>query len=62
MLLFSNFVVYYHDRGQIVVEIMEISARDNVKKSILVTPVPLSPNSQLSWVGFDITTGKIMHL
>ena len=44
------------------VEVMEISARDNVKKSALIIPVPLSTDSQLSWVGFNVTTGTFVAL
>ena len=41
-------------------EIFEIAARDNVRKSILVTSVPLSIKSQLEWVGFNVMAGQLV--
>ena len=42
------------------VEVLEVSSRDNVRKSTLVTSVPLSAGSHLSWVGFSVTAGTCM--
>jgi hypothetical protein len=52
--------VYYHDNGKTMVEVLEVSARDNVRKSTLVTSVPLSAGSHLSWVGYSVTAGVCM--
>jgi Minichromosome loss protein, Mcl1, middle region len=52
--------VYYHDNGKTMVEVLEVSARDNVRKSTLVTSVPLSADSHLSWVGYSVTAGTCM--
>ena len=49
--------MYYYDSGM-KVEVFEIAARDNMKKSLLITPVPLSFGSQLEWVGFNVVSGK----
>ena len=35
---------------------------DNMKKSLLITPVPLSFGSQLEWVGFNVVSGKFFHI
>ena len=55
------YTVYYHDSGM-KVEILEIAARDNMKKSLLITPVPLSLGSQLEWVGFNVVSGKFSSI
>ena len=44
------------------VEILEIAARDNMKKSLLITPVPLSLGSQLEWVGFNVVSRKFSSI
>ena len=56
----SPLSVYYHHNGQMV-EIFEIAAVDNLRKSILREPVPLSAGSQLEWVGYDVTLGEWSH-
>jgi hypothetical protein len=40
------------------VEIIEISALDNMKRRVLTVSVPLTPDSRLEWTGFDTDSGK----
>ena len=43
-------------------EILEIAARDNLKRSLLITSVPLSPMSNLEWVGFNVLAGNLIFI
>ena len=53
--------VYYYDGG-VKLEILEIAARDNLKRSLLITSVPLSPMSNLEWVGFNVLAGNLIFI
>ena len=58
LVIFVRTCLVFYDNGGTMLEIFEIAARDNVRKSILVTSVPLSSKSQLEWVGFNVMAGQ----